>query len=265
MKKGQQVKHFFIYFFEFYFFLIFSFIFISWRLITLPYCSGFAIHWHESAMDLHVFPIPSLWVFPVHRPWALVSCMQPGLVISFTLDTILVSMLLSQNIPPWPSPTESKSLFYVSFSVLHIGLSLRSFKIPYICVSKSNILWGGKISAEEWWLDLAARKSPVTFGGVILEGMTEAKLGYRWLSRRWCWVRNQLGNARVPLPLCPFNRFGSRTGTVWRWSWLCSNRAERRSGRPRGANPPPQRSRLTGPGAKELLREAESRGAESGH
>ena len=32
-------------------------IFISWRLITLQYCSGFAIHWHESAMDLHVFPI----------------------------------------------------------------------------------------------------------------------------------------------------------------------------------------------------------------
>ena len=87
----------------------------------------FAIHWHESAMDLHVFPIPipppsshpipSLWVFPVHRPWAPVSCIQPGLVICFTLDSILVSMLFSQNIPPSPSPTESKSLFCTSVSL----------------------------------------------------------------------------------------------------------------------------------------------------
>ena len=98
-------------------------------------------------MDLHVFPIlnppptslpiPSLWVFPVHQPRALVSCIQPGLAICFTLDNIHVSMLFSQIIPPSPSPTESKSLFCtsVSFSVLHIGLSLPSFYIPYICIS----------------------------------------------------------------------------------------------------------------------------------
>ena len=29
------------------FIYLFTFIFISWRLITLQYCSGFAIHWHE--------------------------------------------------------------------------------------------------------------------------------------------------------------------------------------------------------------------------
>ena len=78
-------------------------------------------------MVLHVFPIlippptslstHSLWVFPVHQARALVSCIQPGLVICFTLDNIHVLMLFSQNIPSSPSPTESKSLLCISVSL----------------------------------------------------------------------------------------------------------------------------------------------------
>ena len=73
---------------------------------------------------LHVFPnlnsppislpILSLWVIPVHQPQALVSCIQPGLAICFTLDNMHVSMLFSQIIPPSTFPIESKSLFYIS-------------------------------------------------------------------------------------------------------------------------------------------------------
>ena len=75
------------------FFLFFPIIFISWRLITLQYCSGFC---HTLTWISHGFtcvphpeppptslPIPSLWVIPVHQPRALVSCIQPGLAICF--------------------------------------------------------------------------------------------------------------------------------------------------------------------------------------
>ena len=122
VSDGLQTTSFF---FSFLWSFFFPFIFISWRLITLKYCS--VIHWHESAMDLHVFPIPippptslstqSLWVFPVYPPWALVSWIQPGLVICFTLDNIYVSMLFCRNIPPSLSPAESKSMFCTSVSL----------------------------------------------------------------------------------------------------------------------------------------------------
>ena len=47
-----------------------------------------------------------------------VSCIELGLVIYFTYGNIHVSMLFSQIIPPTPSSTESKSLFFVSLFLL---------------------------------------------------------------------------------------------------------------------------------------------------
>ena len=108
---------------------IYLFIYLFWiwlgKFIYLFFIVvDFVIHWNESAMDLHVFPIPippptflstwSLQVFPVHQVQALVSCIQPGLVICLIIDNIHVSMPFSWNIPPSPSPTESKRLFYTS-------------------------------------------------------------------------------------------------------------------------------------------------------
>ena len=92
---SQRVRHDWATFFFFYSFFFNFYFFISCRLITFSIVVGFVIHWHESAMDLHVFPIlippptslstRSLWVFPVHQAPALVSCIQPGLVICFTI------------------------------------------------------------------------------------------------------------------------------------------------------------------------------------
>ena len=72
-----------------------KFIYFNWRLITLQYCIGFAIHQHESATGIHVspilnapptsLPIPSLWVIPVHQPQA--SCI---LHRTWTGDSFLI-------------------------------------------------------------------------------------------------------------------------------------------------------------------------------
>ena len=93
----------------------------------MQYCIGFAIHQHESTAGIHVFPIlnpppsslpvPSLWSSQCTSPKHPVSCIEPGLVIRFIYDIIHVSMPFSQIIPPLPSPTEFKGLFYTSGSL----------------------------------------------------------------------------------------------------------------------------------------------------
>ena len=118
------------------FFFKFKFIYFNWRLINLQYCIGFAIHQHESATGVHVFPIlppPS----PYHpsgssqctSPKLPVSCIEPGLAICFLYDIIHVLMPFSQIIPPSLSHRVQKTVLYicVSFAVLHTGLSLPSF------------------------------------------------------------------------------------------------------------------------------------------
>ena len=95
---------------------------INFFFYTSQYCIGFAIHQHESTTGIHVFPIlnplpPPSQYHPsgssqCTSPKHPVSCIEPGLVIHFIYDIIHVSMPFSQIIPPLPSPTESKRLFY---------------------------------------------------------------------------------------------------------------------------------------------------------
>ena len=97
-------------------------------IITLQYCIGFATHQHESATGVHVFPIlnppPISSLYHLSgssqctSPKYPVSCIEPRLAICFLYDIIHVSIPFSQIIPPSPSPTESKRLFYTSVSLL---------------------------------------------------------------------------------------------------------------------------------------------------
>src|SRR5574337_688973 len=106
--------------------LYFSFFFKILFYLTLQYCIGFAIYQNESATGIHVFPILNPPPSPYHpsgssqctSPKHPVPCIEPGLAIRFIYDIIHVSMPFSQIIPPSPSPTESKRLFYTSVSLL---------------------------------------------------------------------------------------------------------------------------------------------------
>ena len=119
---------------------LYKFIYFNWRLITLQYCIGFAIHQHESTTGIHVFPIPnpppssllvpSLWVIPVHQPRA--SCIMHW---TWTDDSfhIWYYTCFSAILPNHPTLSLShrvqKTVLYicVSFAVSHTGLSLPSF------------------------------------------------------------------------------------------------------------------------------------------
>ena len=112
------------------FYFLYKFIYFNWRLITLQYCSGFAIHWHGSTTGVHVFPImnpiltslpiPSLWVIPLLQPWAPCLMHLTWLEIYFTYVNIHVSTLFSQIIPPCLLPQSPKvcSLYLCLFCCL---------------------------------------------------------------------------------------------------------------------------------------------------
>ena len=85
---------------------------------------GFAIHQHELAtgidVTLHPEPHPS-GLSQSTGFGCLVSCIELALVTYFTYGNIHSSMYIEmffQIIPPLPSHTESKRLFFTSVSLL---------------------------------------------------------------------------------------------------------------------------------------------------
>ena len=113
----------------------------------------FVIHWHESAMDLHVFPIPIptptslstryLWVFPVHQIRALV--MHPTWAV--------ICLFFSKNAVIWALTTSSSpsaflctlccshnehlefseiAMFFKSHETYFVPLSTKIYTLSYL-------------------------------------------------------------------------------------------------------------------------------------
>ena len=110
------------------FYYLFIYFYFNRRLITSQYCGGFCrtfiwisrgctcVPHPEPPPTFH--PISSLWIIPVPSPKHPVSCIKHRLAIRFLHDSVHVSMPFSQIIPSSPTPTESKSLFFTSVSLL---------------------------------------------------------------------------------------------------------------------------------------------------
>ena len=103
-------------------FFIFYFILLYNTVLVLP---------HIDMNRPKVYMSSQSWTpLPPHTPYHLsgsspctspkhpVSCIKHRLALCFLYDSIHVSMPFSQIIPPSPSPSESKSPFYTSVSLL---------------------------------------------------------------------------------------------------------------------------------------------------
>ena len=109
---------FYLFFFNFYFY----FILLYSTALVLPYIDMNPPRVYMSSQSWT--PLPPLSSYHLSgssqctSPQHPVSCIEPRLAIHFLHDSIHVSMSFSQITPPSPSPTESKSLFYTSVSLL---------------------------------------------------------------------------------------------------------------------------------------------------
>ena len=108
------------------FFLVFR-IYFHWRIVTIlwwflqsismnwPQCSCVSPSW--TPLPPPSPPHPSGWSQSTDFD-CLASCIELALVVYFTYGNMRVSVLFSQVIAPWPSPSESKTLFFTSLSLL---------------------------------------------------------------------------------------------------------------------------------------------------
>ena len=98
-----------------FFLLLKFFIFILFFYFTILYWFCHTVTWIRHGCTY----VPHLsGSFQCTSPEHPVSCIESGLAICFIYDNLHVSIPFSHIIPPSPSPTESRRLFYTSVSLL---------------------------------------------------------------------------------------------------------------------------------------------------
>ena len=91
-------------------------IYFNWRLITLQYCIGFAVHQHESTTDVHMFPIlnPTPTSLPIPSPLGAPapSILYPASNLDWRFVSYMVLYMFQCHSPksfhPHPLPQSPK-------------------------------------------------------------------------------------------------------------------------------------------------------------
>ena len=150
----------------------------SWTLLPPP------SPYHPSGSSQHTSP-----KYPV-------SCIELGLATRFIYDIIYVSMPFSQIIPPSPSPTESKGLFYTSVSLLLSRIQGYPYHLSNNIIYEMSLQ--SRFDAQYWMFGARALGRP---RGMVRGG--RRKGGSGWGTRVHLWRihanvwQNQYNNVKL--------------------------------------------------------------------
>ena len=108
-----------------------------------------------------------------------VSCIELGLVIYFTYGNIHDSVLFSQIISPLSSPTESKSLFFTSVSLLRSCIRSHHYHLSKFHIY-ALIYCIGISQKEKHHSSILALRIPWTEGPGGLQSMGLQRVGHDW-------------------------------------------------------------------------------------
>ena len=120
-----------------------------------------------------------------------ISCIKPGLVIYFAYDNIHASMLFSHIIPPLPSPTESKSQFFTSVSLLLYCIQGHHYHLSKFHIYALLYCTGGEGNGTP--LQYSCLENPMDGGAwwATVHGVAQSRTQLKWLSGSsilyWCF------------------------------------------------------------------------------